>query len=81
MSKPSVVTENRTTTERKLRVGGVTWNNMKASHDYPLSEGTKSPEDLAQAKAITGDFQTLDFAKIVTVVTKAHITTTTQFLD
>lgn len=52
------------TIKRTLVVDGTFWNGACGSYLYTLKEG-QNPTNLADAKAIAGDFQDIDGARVL----------------
>lgn len=69
-----------TTTRRVLHVTGYLWGGAKANSSYKLREGQPAPQSLVEAKALVGDFESLDSAKIVTTTQKVQEQVTTRRL-
>lgn len=58
-----------------LRVSGNIWQGHRCEHEYSL-DNKPHPKTLAEAKAIAGDFASLDKAQIV--LTEREVTEKTQ---
>lgn len=70
------------TTQKVMKVKGLTWGGFKSEHEYPLTfnDPAAEPKTLLEALRFAGDFQSLDSAFVKTITKEIKETTTFQSL-